>query len=623
MRPIRIAALGLFLAVIAGTAYSQSTIDPNLPASGLPYSSTPIRNNFQAAINDINALSNDINDLTGMASTLATLKIPGTDGTCAADDTAAITAAIARAYARGPTKGGMAELYLGNACYLIGGTGAEVLLFQHPIHLWGPATFQIADTTGSATDIFHTKPAAIADSGPWLFEDFTVMPKLLGNGNSGVGSAGHDVFLLDTSASTGLQLEQPTIRNITEITGQNGVTGGEFIRAVTAIGQTNGQIFRGIFADNHAYHCIDLSASVSDSNRIERNTIIAPTPGDTNCGIKLQMISGAGNGVVQRNNVSANGGNIISGGINMDVSFNEFENIYTSTEANSTQLDLPATTTLDSVWVHNNQFQSVVSVIGKTTVQLTSITGIAAGQSVTGTGVPGACTVSTVSTLPQKWVYLSCYQTAQIVSGATLTIGGVGFTVAKTAGQASGVNIGDATAIRNTATGAVLGPNRFGSTMGSPYITNVSPTTGCLLMPGNLFLGAAVVISDTGGGCVNLATLGQVANYTPTLSCSAGTLTSAAAQGTYSRMSAQSLVTITIAITNAGTCTGSVFATLPSTIVSGADNTFLIGRVIGNSKAVTGLLAGGGSPVVGVLYYDGTTIAANGANAALSGWVRT
>jgi hypothetical protein len=557
-------------------------------------------------------------------STLSAFKLPGTDGTCAVDDTTAVQAAINLAYANGPTSGGMAELYLGNGCYLLSGSGAEALLFQHPIHFWGPATFQIKDTTSNSTDIFHIKPAAIADIGPWLFENYTVMPKPLGGGGSGVGSAGHDVFSLDTSASTGLQLEQPTIRNITEITGQNGVTGGEFIRAVTAVGETNGQLFRGIFTDNHVYHCIDLSANVSDSQRIERNTIIAPTPGDTNCGINLQMIDGAGNGVIQRNNVSTNGGNVISGGLNIDVSFNEFENIFTSTNAHNTQLDLASSAEpFDALWAHNNQFQSVVGVIGKTTVQLTDITGIANGQSVTGTGIPGACTVATVSTLPQKWVYLSCYQNAQIVSGATLTIGGVGFSVRQTAGGPSGVNIGDATAIRNTATGAVLGPNRFGSTMGSPYITNVSPATGCLLMPGNLFLGTATVISDTGGGCVDLATLGQIATYTPVLTCTAGTLTTAAAQGSYSRLSANMLLTLAVTVTDKGSCTGSIFATLPATIASGADVTLLAGRDVTTSKAVNGLLASGGSNLVGILYYDGNTIAVNGTNVSLSGELRT
>src|SRR3954451_7578714 len=38
------------------SAWAGSTIDPTKPVSGLPYTSAPIRNNFQALINDINAL---------------------------------------------------------------------------------------------------------------------------------------------------------------------------------------------------------------------------------------------------------------------------------------------------------------------------------------------------------------------------------------------------------------------------------------------------------------------------------------------------------------------------------------------------------------------------------------
>ena len=48
-------AFAVFL-FLAGPAFAQSTINPALPASGLPYNSVPIRNNFQAANNDVNAL---------------------------------------------------------------------------------------------------------------------------------------------------------------------------------------------------------------------------------------------------------------------------------------------------------------------------------------------------------------------------------------------------------------------------------------------------------------------------------------------------------------------------------------------------------------------------------------
>jgi len=49
------AALGL-LALVNSAWAATSTINPTLPAPGLPYTSSVIRNNFQAAANDINAL---------------------------------------------------------------------------------------------------------------------------------------------------------------------------------------------------------------------------------------------------------------------------------------------------------------------------------------------------------------------------------------------------------------------------------------------------------------------------------------------------------------------------------------------------------------------------------------
>src|SRR5271166_209992 len=52
---LRAAAFLLGLSIALPT-WAASTINPALPASGTPYASTPIRNNFQAAVNDIQAL---------------------------------------------------------------------------------------------------------------------------------------------------------------------------------------------------------------------------------------------------------------------------------------------------------------------------------------------------------------------------------------------------------------------------------------------------------------------------------------------------------------------------------------------------------------------------------------
>lgn len=52
------------LALLSSAAWAQSTIDPSLPASGQPYTSAPIRNNFQAAVNDINDLYSQLDALT-------------------------------------------------------------------------------------------------------------------------------------------------------------------------------------------------------------------------------------------------------------------------------------------------------------------------------------------------------------------------------------------------------------------------------------------------------------------------------------------------------------------------------------------------------------------------------
>src|SRR6185437_10370337 len=51
---LRVAALVWLVFIVP--AFGQSTIDTSLPAAGLPYSSTPIRDNFQAAADDIDGI---------------------------------------------------------------------------------------------------------------------------------------------------------------------------------------------------------------------------------------------------------------------------------------------------------------------------------------------------------------------------------------------------------------------------------------------------------------------------------------------------------------------------------------------------------------------------------------
>jgi len=56
VRAIVIIVAVLVLGVQPFVAKANSTINPAMPQSGVPYNSVPIRNNFQAGANDINGL---------------------------------------------------------------------------------------------------------------------------------------------------------------------------------------------------------------------------------------------------------------------------------------------------------------------------------------------------------------------------------------------------------------------------------------------------------------------------------------------------------------------------------------------------------------------------------------
>lgn len=422
-------------------------------------------------------------------------RVWGADPTGATDSTAAIQAAANYA--------GFGTLYLAPGQYLIGTglSGSEVLKFQHPIEFWcsTSTTLLLSASIGTSTDILHLDPQTYPDDlQGWYFHGCQVKPATLG------GTAGRHLFMLDTSANATVKMQQPIISQFLEVPFGYGVTGGDFVHTKLNSGDVGGSIFTPTITDNVMYHCVNLrgdggggGGGIGDSAHIERNRIISPTPGSTACAVSILSVSGAGNNTILKNNISSNGGIVLAGTLGSIVAFNEIEQQFTNNNSNNSQLIISQNGGVgDSAWVHDNQFQSIITA---TTLQLTSITGIVVGQSVTNANLPGGCTVAQVGPTGSAgagWIYLSCFQTAAISSSATIVVGGGNFTTAQAAPLQAG-------AIDNFGVGTVIGTNRFGANSASPLITNESGGT-CTLLAGQYLAGSQTILSDSTNGCNNL-----------------------------------------------------------------------------------------------------------------------
>lgn len=97
--------------------------------------------------------------------------------------------------------------------------------------------------------------------------------------------------------------------------------------------------------------------------------------------------------------------------------------------------------------------------------------------------------------------------------------------------------------------------------------------------------------------------------WTPTLSCSTGTLTTATASGRYRQSGKTLLFTVEVNISNAGSCSASVLFTLPNAVT--ANNVFYSPVIVYNrSSGVMGVgICVNGSNTVSNVKYDGTTLA--------------
>lgn len=442
----------------------------------------------------------------------SSIPVPGSAANCLSDDTTVLQTAINAT----PTNG---TLDLGGGCYLIGtsSAGTEVLLFNHPIHFTNGTLTLAASGIGATTDIFRLKPLALSDSLGWRFD-------LLMIKTNASGYAGRHLFNADTTTSAAAIISNPVFDQISEVWNfAAGLTNGDFFH-ITQFAGTSLNTQRPVFSNIWAAQCINLDFA-SDAALIHHVAIIAPTPGSKSCGFKVGLVSGSINVTVDGGNIfTANGGNIIgdtNGGVfNTIIRDSAFEQNYTSYEQNGAMLDFGT----GGVQVFSSQVEniSIDSIITKSTIQLSSVSGIAVGQTVTGSNIPGACTVAQVSVSPETWIYLSCLQTGPVSNGATIVVNGVNFTAVGTSGaQAVGFNY-------DFATNPIIDASRFGSGLTTPLIITSANTSGLQIGCLNVKSGSQTLLSDSGTGTQSCI----AQSYTPTVTGNAGVVTSTAL-GTY------------------------------------------------------------------------------------------
>lgn len=176
-----------------------------------------------------------------------------------------------------------------------------------------------------------------------------------------------------------------------------------------------------------------------------------------------------------------------------------------------------------------------------------------------------------------------------------------------------------ASIVSNTATGIYIGDNTVSVLIDTA--TDISANLTAIfcnvpitkLYADNQLIGNG---SDYGGTCGNSILRNQWTNFTPTLTCQGGALTSASASGRYRTIGKTTDITITGFITTLGSCGGALRATLPVTANSAA-------TLNGRESALTGKSLAGqiavASTFVSITTYDGSVAAANGWSINVSG----
>jgi hypothetical protein len=379
----------------------------------------------------------------------------------------------------------------------------QFLTLPHAINFGDGCNFRYAN--GDArTDVIRFYSSTTSDFQGLWFQNCST---------TGTGVIRHDIEL-DMSTAINNNLMNWGVRYCTNIPGGVVYSGtgsgnpaqvGDAVHLTTAVVPLY-TVRDGIIGPGNLFAgCVNLQNTL-DGMTVAYNTFWYRSAGDTSCGLNLTGIAGAGAGKqrVIHNTSTANGGVIVGGVVSPIIEDNYLENTNTNTNTNNAVLDIRAGTIVQSSRVRDNIFQSVVSALGHTTLQLNNISGVVVGQTATGTNIPGGTTISAIGDVNHPWVQLSSVQTGPIANGATITINGVG----KTTTQGAEIN---SQAVSNAAVDTFIDGNTFLNGLASPLVTNRtgSPVPSLQFGPSNYFASNQVKWTDFNSGSSFNTVLGE------------------------------------------------------------------------------------------------------------------
>ena len=163
-----------------------------------------------------------------------------------------------------------------------------------------------------------------------------------------------------------------------------------------------------------------------------------------------------------------------------------------------------------------------------------------------------------------------------------------------------------------TFSGAATGA-RWAATAAGVLNTNGSnPDT---YLPGN-----AAGSASAGGR--NIFDTGAWITYTPTVSATTGTITTASATGRYRAVDKTVYFAVSVTVTNNGTGAGLLTATLPPALSAanpGSINYYCIGQLANNNHILLGII-NGGATIVDIVDVNGAYPIASGQTAIVTGF---
>jgi hypothetical protein len=229
-----------------------------------------------------------------------------------------------------------------------------------------------------------------------------------------------------------------------------------------------------------------------------------------------------------------------------------------------------------------------------------------------------SCTGNATTTLPVQLLNPNGSTSGQTIISA-------GPTTAPAWGSISAAAIGALSAANNLSdvNSSSLARSNLGLGSSATINTGTSGATVPLLNGANTWSAAqAFSLRPTFNGATpwdstNLSVATSLTGYTPTVTATSGSFTTASASGRYFQIGKLTFFEVTVTITTVGMATGGVVVTLPTSINSGSGVVVFSGRENGVSGKM--LQAYGSSSSVTIVNYDGTSPIAAGTSPVVSG----